>query len=223
MVDRRRFFEPGYCYHVFNRGVERRRLFRTPDEFQAFEELLTETHELHRLPVHTYELMPNHWHFVVRPETLEQLSAYFQHLAGTHAKRFRAVTRTAGQGHVYQDRFKSFPVQSDEHFLTLCRYVERNALRAGLVNQAEDWRWGALWHRLHGGQDWLTSDWPVPLPSQWLRLVNQPMTAAELGAIRRSIRRGVPLGDPDWVHSTAEHLGLQHTLRPSGRPRIAQR
>jgi REP element-mobilizing transposase RayT len=44
-------------------------------------------------------------------------------------------------------RFKSFPVQTDEHFLTVARYVERNALWAKLVKQAENWRWSSLWRR----------------------------------------------------------------------------
>jgi putative transposase len=55
-----------------------------------------------------------------------------------------AHRRTAGTGHLDQGRFKSFSVQSDEHFLTVHRYVERNALRANLVGRAEDWRWGSL-------------------------------------------------------------------------------
>ena len=65
----------------------------------------------------------------------------------THTQRWHAHHHTTGTGHLYQGRFKSFPVQSDEHFLTVCRYVERNALRANLVKRAEDWLWNSLWHR----------------------------------------------------------------------------
>ena len=53
-------------------------------------------------------------------------------------------------GHVYQGRFKSFPIANDEHLLAVLRYVERNPLRAGLVKQAEVWRWGSLHRRLNG-------------------------------------------------------------------------
>ena len=127
VVDRRRFFEPGYCYHVLNRGVQRQRLFFTDHDYRDFEQLMEEIQQQVPLPIFAYELMPNHWHFVVRPRTREELSTYFQNVASTHAKRFRVASHTRGQGHVYQDRFKSFPVQSDAHFLALCRYVERNA------------------------------------------------------------------------------------------------
>ncbi len=90
---------------------------------------------------------------------------------------------------------KSFPVQQDDHFYALCRYVERNALRAGLVERAEDWNWGSLWDRVHGlGATGLLSEWPVPVPQDWLERVNAAETEAELEAIRRSVKRGRPLG-----------------------------
>ncbi len=72
-------------------------------------------------------------------------------LSHTHAMRWHVAHRSVGRGDLYQGRFKSFPVQQDEHFLTVCRYVERNALTAGLVDRAEDWRFGSLWARLQTG------------------------------------------------------------------------
>ncbi len=67
----------------------------------------------------------------------------------THTQRWHASHGTIGTGHLYQGRFKSFPIQTDEYFLTVCRYAERNALRANLVSLAEDWAYGSLYHRLH--------------------------------------------------------------------------
>ena len=60
---------------------------------------------------------------------------------------------------------------------------------------------------------------PVPRPHPWIDTVNLPQTRAELEAIRRSIDRGAPLGDLDWVRQTARRLGLEYTLNPRGRPR----
>lgn len=51
----------------------------------------------------------------------------------------------AGSGHVWQGRFKAFPIEQDEHLLAVLRYVERNALRAGLVGRAEDWPYSSLY------------------------------------------------------------------------------
>jgi putative transposase len=219
MVEKRRNVDVGYIYHVLNRGVNRQTLFFTEKDFLAFEELLLETHTHIKLPILTYELMPNHWHFVVQPSSREQLSDFFQSLAGTHAKRFRSFHDSVGEGHVYQDRFKSFPIEEDGHLLGLCRYVERNALRAGLVHSAEEWRWSGLWRRLNGCDAFLTSDWQVEPLAKWLVRVNSALTISEEKAIQMCMRRGQPLGTPHWRRATAAELGLQHTLRRQGRPR----
>ena len=89
---------------------------------------------------------------------------------------------------------KSFPVQEDNHLVTVCRYVERNPLRARLVRRAEDWRWSSLWLREHGAADAqvLLAEWPVPRRSDWLRFVNAAQTAAEEEVVRRSVLRAHP-------------------------------
>lgn len=211
----------GYVYHVLNRGVGRMRLFDKARDFEAFEETLAET--LAKLPLRIcgYCVMPNHWHFVVWPEADDQLASFFQRLTVTHATRWARAKRRVGYGHVYQGRFKSFPVEADEHFYQVLRYVERNPLRAELVRRAVDWRWGSLWIREQGTAEqkaWL-SNWPVPRPRQWREHVHAAQTEAELEALRRSVRRGSPLGGELWAKRTAEALGLQSTLRPRGRPR----
>jgi putative transposase len=207
-------------YHVLNRANARRPLFDTDGDYAAFERVLAAARARYPVAVLAYCVMPNHWHLVLRPEHDRALSAFTGWLALTHTQRWHAHRHTAGSGHLYQGRFKSFPVEADQHFLTVCRYVERNALRAGLVGRAEDWRWGSLWRRERGAgedQDLLTA-WPVPVPSDWLAWVNGPQTAAEVEAVRRCVVRGRPFGSDGWSAATAQRLGLQSTLRPLGRP-----
>ena len=214
-----RRIQAGYAYHVINRGVDRRRLFFSDDDYRGFEALIQDVYDEVPLPIKTYELMPNHWHFAVVPTEDDQVSRFFQLLAGTHAKRLRSKSKTIGDGHIYQDRFRSFSVEEDEHFIALGRYIERNALRAGLVSRAEDWPWGGLWKRLHSAPKWLDSEWCLPLSSDWVDRVNLPLTAAELAAIRQSIRTGRPWGRPEWTEQCAAALGLAASSRPRGRPR----
>jgi putative transposase len=102
------------------------------------------------------------------------------------------------------------------------RYVERNALRAGLVERAEQWPWGSLPRQTGQSGAFKLSDWPLPRPSRWTQHVNQPQSEAELEAIRRCLRRGQPYGSEAWTERTAHRLGLQSTLRPRGRPRLDQ-
>jgi putative transposase len=118
-------------------------------------------------------------------------------------------------------RFKSFPVQTDEHLLTVCRYLGRNALTARIVSRAEAWRWGSLWVRSAGSPELraLPSDGPVARPRNWIELVNAPLAANEVERVRLCMARNRPLGDEAWPARPATRLGLQHTLRPEGRPR----
>jgi putative transposase len=212
---------PGYVYHVLNRGVGRMQLFTKPADYEAFESALVETLAKIPLPICGYCLMPNHWHFVVRPDAAGQLGRFFQRLTITHVTRWQRHRRRVGYGHVYQRRFKSFPVQDDEHFYGVMRYVERNALRANLVAAPGDWRWSSLWIRESGTaeQRAMLCTWPVPRPRNWSDLVRRPESEAELAALRRSVLKGSPFGQPQWTAETARRLGLESTLRERGRPR----
>jgi putative transposase len=168
-----------------------------------------------------YCVMPNHWHLVVWPREDGELSRFMAWLTLTHTHRWHAHRHSAGSGHVYQGRFKSFPVQEDDHFYTLCRYVERNALRAHLVRRAEQWPWGSLrrWKYRTAKEKSLLAAWPVPRWPGWIGHVNGPQTEAELTALRRSVQRGSPFGEPAWSDQMVHRLGLESTLRPQGRPR----
>ena len=210
----------GMVFHVLNRGVGRMRLFLKDADFEAFERIVEKTLETCPMRICAYCLLPNHWHFVVWPEHDGELGAFMQKLTITHVRNWQENRRRVGYGHLYQGRYKSFPVESDDHFYQVVRYVERNALRARLVTRAEDWRWSSLWRRVHGtskDRAWLGA-WPLAKPRDWAERVNRPQTAAELEAIRRSVARGQPYGDERWVRQTAGQLGLESTLRPRGRP-----
>jgi putative transposase len=232
-----RLAPPGLVYHVLNRSVGRMKMFRRDADFDAFERIVREAHERHPLRLLDYCIMPTHWHFVAWPEHEGELTSFFRWLAHTHAMRWRAAHNTVGYGHLYQDRFKSFVVKRDDHFLTCCRYVERNPLTAGLVERAEQWRYGGLYARAAQAAaaaqttaapsapaspphpiGALLSEWPVHRPDNWTELVNRPMTEKELERVRLSIARGRPLGPEDWTRRTATRLNLQHTLRREGRP-----
>jgi putative transposase len=206
-------------YHVLNRGNGRMRLFHKEDDYDAFERVLAEG--LGRYPVDllTYCLMPNHWHLVVRPRTDLALGRLMGWVGVTHVRRHHEHDHRRGAGHLDQGRYKSFPVAEDGYFLTLCRYVEANAVRARLVEQADQWRWCGLWRRAHGGGDLPLSPWPLERPRNWVRLVNAGLAPEELRGVRQCVARGRPLGTGPWVQATAARLGLGFTLRGPGRPR----
>ena len=221
MPRRLRECDGNIIYHVLNRAVGRGTLFNKKQDYEAFEQVLAETVERSSTRLLSYAVMPNHWHLLVWPREDGELSEVMRWLSVTHTQRWHAHYHTAGTGPLYQGRFKSFPVQSDEHFLTVARYVERNALRANLVKRAQDWQWSSLWRRCQRDKsltDFLAK-WPIATPTDWLRRVNRPLTKGELEAVRRSVQRGAPFGGDRWSARIVRQLGLESSLRPRGRPR----
>ena len=216
----KRAADGGLVYHVLNRAHARMTIFENEADYAAFEEVLEEAVERTQTRLLAYCVLPNHWHLVVWPREDGELSRFTGWLTLTHTHRWHAHRHSAGSGHVYQGRFKSFPVQEDEHFYTLCRYVERNALRANLVARAEPWRWGSLprWKSGTAQEKAVLAAWPLPRWPGWVAHVNGPQTEAELAAVRRSVQRGSPLGEASWSAETVRRLGLESTLRPQGRP-----
>ncbi len=216
----------GYAYHVLNRANSRSDIFLHDGDYAAFEQILEEAvvRSDGGIRLLVYCLMSNHWHLVIHTSADGAMGQFAKWLTTTHATRYRTAHRSIGRGHVYQDRYRSFLVETDRHLLTVCRYVERNAAEAGLVPRAEAWRWSSLWRWCHGDEQanaWL-SDWPVATnggrPRNWLRTVNTPMNARELEKLRASSRRMRPYGSPQWVQRMVRRHGLESTMRSRGRP-----
>lgn len=211
----------GFVYHVLNRANDRKTIFQKASDYEAFGRLMAEVQERVPMRILAWCLMPNHWHLLLWPERDGQLSDYVRLLTLTHTQRWHAHYHSAGSGHLYQGRFKSFLVESDMYLLTVCRYVEQNPLRARLVTRAEDWRWSSLWEYCNGwstGQACVTH-FPIDRPARWVEWVNQLPTDQELEAVRNCATRGAPYGSASWVETTAKRLGIESTLRPRGRPK----
>ena len=197
------------------------RLFYKDADYEAFERYLEKTLETCPMRICSYCLMPNHWHLLLWPEHDGDLGAFMQKLTVTHVRNWQEYRKKVGMGHVYQGRYKSFPVENNEYFYQVARYIERNAQRAKLVPRADQWRWSSLWRRVHGDSDQrkLLSKWPLPKPRNWPDLVQRTQTKAEVDVIRNSVNKGIPFGTERWVKATAKQLGLESTMRPRGRPR----
>ena len=211
----------GYVYHVLNRGNGRQDVFHKEGDFAAFVQLMAEANERLSMRLTGYCLMSNHFHLVLWPHEDGDLSRWMQWLLTSHVRRYHRHYH--GSGHVWQGRFKAFPIQDDEHYWTVLRYVERNPLRAGIVTRSQDWEWSSLKPTTRSHPDGLLSDGPLAKFRGWTNYVNGIESAGELAALRRSMIRGAPYGDENWQHKTAKLLGLESSLRPRGRPRKAEK
>ena len=211
----------GYVYHVINRANARVPIFDNSKDYQLFETILAEGKEKHDMRVLAYCLMPNHWHLVLYPKNDGDLSKFMSWVTNTHTRRWHVRKETIGQGHLYQGRYKSFLCQTDSHFLTMVRYVERNAKKAKMVKQAEHWEHSSVWRREKGTPTHkkLLSPWPVLMPKNYLSWLNEAQSASEEEAIERSIVKNIPFGAERWRDGMIRKYKLEQTIRPVGRPR----
>jgi putative transposase len=210
--------EGDIVYHVLNRANGRLQIFRKPGDFIAFEQILAEGIERFDMRICAYCVMGNHWHMVLWPRGDGDLPRFMKWITVTHSHRWHGAHKTVGMGHLYQGRYKSFPIQSNAYYLTLMRYVESNPKRAGLVQRSRQWAWSSLAIRTGADKPIPLSNGPLELPDRWPALVDS-FDEAMAEALNVCINRGRPFGNENWVLKTAGALSLESSLRPRGRPK----
>ena len=239
----------GHVYHVMNRATFNRSLFMANGDSTAFLKAMRDAVEQAPMRILAYCLMIDHWHLVLWPREEGDLSRFMYRLTLMHAQRWNAWHMCAGEGHLYQGRYRSFPVQPDWHTWAVCRYVEQNPVRDRRAGRPEEWRWSSAGYRAQASQrDPARADAPQPeAPSasgqtaspEWVELplvdpaeaapvatgaearLDAPPAAEELEAIRECLRRSRPFGDPLWQVQVARSMGIESTLRSRGRPKKA--
>lgn len=170
-------------FHVVNRSIRKQPVFLRTTDYKAFLKALRQGLDRYPIRLIAYCLMPNHWHLIVGPNSTESLSRFMQWVTATHATRWHRNRNTVGQGPVYQGRFSSVGIASADDLMLACRYVERNALQAGLVRRAQDWPWGSLSERMRPQPRLPLVNTPFLISCAWTEYVNAPRQEHErLGA-----------------------------------------
>jgi putative transposase len=222
MARNRRKALGGYFYHVINRSNGRLSIFNKREDFLAFEKILGEAQDRVNMRICGYCIMGNHWHLLLYPYEDGDLSEFMRWLTVTHTMRYHYSHGTAGTGHLYQGRFKSFPVQADYHLIKVLRYIEANPLAAEFVDNASEYQWSSYDYHIGKKRDdrqFRLTDLPdMPSPQQWADIVHAGIPKADIDAINQSLKRSSPLGDPKWKSQTVRALDLQSTINNRGRP-----
>ncbi len=164
----------GKFYHVLNRANARFKIFQEDADYALFECVLIEAARKFAIDILSETTMTNHFHLVVYSRKDHELSKFMHWLSTTFIQRWHRKHNTIGTGHLFQGRYKSFPLKDERHLLQVLMYVDGNAVRAGLVEKAQDWRWSSVWIRSYGDthQKNMLSPIPIELPINYLYLVN---------------------------------------------------
>lgn len=201
----------GHAFHVLNRGNGGATVFHTDGDYRAFLELLAAANAKHPVKILAFCLMPNHFHLVLQPIRDASLSPFMHWWMTSHVRRYHRYYHR--HGHVWQGRFKSFPIQQDSHLLTVLRYVLLNPVRARLVKQANEWPWSSLQY------PHLIAPRSASRSAEGRQGLDAPILDDDLTTLRTCVNRQQPFGSPQWQRRIAARLGLESTLRPRGRPR----
>ena len=160
--------------------------------------------------------MPNHFYILLRANKAADMSEWMRWLMTSQVRRYHKRNQTSG--HLWQGRYKCFPVQNNQYLEVVMRYIERNPLRAKLVRKAEKWKWNSLYFR-HINQTGFLSNPPIKIEEDWLEWVQMAITEEELHKIRNSVNRCTPFGSQIWIKRKVKEMGLESTLNRIGRPK----
>lgn len=201
---------PGVPHHVIQRGNRRLDTFFDDADYAFYRDLLAERCREAGVTVWAYCLMPNHVHLILVPSDRDGLRRV---LGETHRRYTRRVNLREGLGgHLWQDRFYSFPMD-EPHLLAAARYVEQNPVRAGLARRARDWRWSSARAHLAGQDDGLASVSPLlDLVPDWRAFLAGDADAGIVESLRLHTRTGRPLGTDRFLGRLERSLG--RTLKP---------
>jgi putative transposase len=213
----------GVAHHVTQRGVNRHKIFEEHRDQEVYLRLVRSEAQRFGADLLGYCLMPNHTHWVVIPQNADALARTFGEAHGRYAAYANA--KLARSGHFWQNRFFSCALDR-AHLWTAMRYVERNPVRAGLVDRAHEFRWSSAAAHLNltSMPAWLATE-PMRstfTPAQWeLYLKAESFGEAEL-EVRKSTYTGRPAGSPDFIGWAEASLGRKLSAHTGGRPRKSE-
>lgn len=209
-----RYFLPGYPLHVIQRGNNRSDCFITDDDRRLFLAKLAECAARYEVAIHNFVLMSNHFHLLVTPHQEHGLSRCMQRLGSVYVPYFNRVHERTGT--LWEGRFRTFLVDSEHYFFTLCRYIEQNPVRAGMVRHCAEHPWSSYHANARGVHIRMLTPHHMyqalgPTAEARRHAYMQLFTPVEperLREIRSAVNRGIVLGRPEFRRDVEKRLGI---------------
>jgi putative transposase len=208
---------PGCPHHLIQRGNRRQRVFFSDEDRAFFLTLLGRAIQRYGLSIWAFCLMENHVHLIAVPKSEESFARGF----GEVQRKYTLVinTRENWKGFLWQGRFISYPLD-EGHCYAAVRYVERNPVRAGLVELAESYRWSSARAHVFGTSHPLLTDFPLrKVIPNWSAYLGQSDPPGAIEEIQSHERTGRPLGNEAFIKRLEAVTGRVLALQPKGRPR----
>ena len=208
---------PDYPHHVTQRGVRSMIVFRNDTDRQKYIQYVRRYCDEAGIEVWAWCLMDNHVHLVVVPKTIEALARGIGEGHRHYTLYFNEPDDA--HGHLFQERFHSFPVQVEGYLFNVVRYVECNPVRAGIVQEAEKYPWSSARHHAGNAPDPLVRNSPIrELFPQWTTVLRE-QSVKICDEIRAHTRSGMPYGSDAWIQQLEHNIGRSLRPSPMGRPK----
>ncbi|MGH8557140.1 MAG: transposase [Methylococcales bacterium] len=221
---------PNYPHHIVQRGHNRQVVFAGDQDFEYYLETLSQMRGVYGVRVYAWCLMTNHIHLVVEPpEEIALLGQLMKRLSG---RQTRYVNRLEGRsGTLWESRYKSSPIQTDEYLLACIRYVELNPVRAQMVTDAYDYRWSSYNARMKGNERVIPDldpcylalgDSPEERRIRYREYLQSAVPDGEWAFIQEAVERGQLTGNSRYVEAVEKIISRRIEHRRPGRPRTKQ-
>jgi len=216
---------PGYPHHVIQRGNNRQTIFICAADYEFFLSLLEENARKCCVAVHAYVLMGNHFHLLATPDTAEGLPQMMQAVGRRYVRYFNDTYERSGT--LWEGRYKSTLIQAERYLLACMVYIDLNAVRAGLTQQASDYPWSSHGHytglsidkliSLHPSL-WQLGNTPFAREAAYATLVRSGISGVQQLALTDSVMGGWALGDTRFIEDMQKKIRRRVTKSKAGRP-----
>jgi len=226
MARQPRYTLPGYPQHVIQRGNNRQIIFAASADYRTFTRWLHEASEKYALAIHAYVLMTNHFHLLVTPHRQQSIGKVVQSLGRRYVQYFNFCYRRTGT--LWEGRYRATLIDTDAYFLTCCRYIELNPVRANMVDDPAEYPWSSYRCLANGQDDALITPHTNYLQlgataesrqRAYRNLFQQALEPRVLDTIREATHHGWALGSERFRAEVERHSQRRAQRLPKGRPR----
>lgn len=213
-------------YHVLNRGNNHQVIFIDNEDYQYFIERLKEAKEKYRCKLYSYVLMPNHIHFLIEPLIAQDMAKFMKMIAQKYGQYINKKYKRTGT--LWDGRYKSSLVSNDDYFITCCKYIEMNPVRAGIVSNPEEYQWSSYNIKIGMKNNYLIDldIWYETLgknnkerEEKYKKLFDEIMIESKLKEIRESIVKNKIYGNDEFKREVGRKFGYKIETKKRGRPK----